>query len=154
MIRAQLAINSDPKSQEYDPISAATFSAILGKKDDAFRFLEKAYEDRTGIVFIKIEPQLDNIRSDPRYRGICWTHRSGAVSLDVAAPLCITQKSFYHRGHGGTQHSEPTEVNIPSYALYTFRVIAKQLLAFDIRYSAVGESMLARCLLQPERRGD
>ncbi len=67
MMRTQLGISSDPKSQEFDPTAAAALSALLGKKDDAFRFLEKAYEDRTGIVFLKVEPQLDNIRSDPRY---------------------------------------------------------------------------------------
>ena len=67
MMRTQLGISSDPKSQEFDPMAAAACSAILGKKDDAFRFLQKAYEDRVGIVFLKIEPQLDNIRSDPRY---------------------------------------------------------------------------------------
>jgi hypothetical protein len=67
MMRTQLGFSSDPKSQEFDPMAAAAFSAILGKKDDAFRFLQKAYEDSVGIVFLKIEPQLDNIRSDPRY---------------------------------------------------------------------------------------
>ena len=67
MMRKELEFSSDPSSPEYDPFASATFSSLLGKKDDAFRFLEKAYADRTGIVFLKIEPQLDNIRSDPRY---------------------------------------------------------------------------------------
>jgi len=67
MLRKQLEFSSDPSSGEYDPVSAASCSAMLGRKDDAFRFLEKAYAERIGIVFLKIEPQLDNIRSDPRY---------------------------------------------------------------------------------------
>ena len=41
--------------------------AMLGDKDKAFQFLEKAFEDRREIVFVNVEPQLDNIRSDPRY---------------------------------------------------------------------------------------
>jgi serine/threonine protein kinase/tetratricopeptide (TPR) repeat protein len=67
MMRKSLEFSSDPSSPEYDPFASAAFSSLLGKKDDAFRFLEKAYADRVGIVFLKIEPELDNIRSDPRY---------------------------------------------------------------------------------------
>jgi TolB-like protein len=67
MMRKQLELSSDPSSADYDPVAAACFAAMLNKKDEAFRFLEKAYEDRIGIVFLKVEPQLDNIRSDPRY---------------------------------------------------------------------------------------
>jgi Tfp pilus assembly protein PilF len=67
MMRKQLELSSDPSSAEYDPVAAACSSAMLGRKDDSFRFLEKAYADRVGIVFLKVEPELDNIRSDPRY---------------------------------------------------------------------------------------
>jgi hypothetical protein len=49
------------------PISAGINSAMLGEKDQAFSFLEKAYETRQGIIWLKVEPMLDNIRSDPRY---------------------------------------------------------------------------------------
>jgi tetratricopeptide (TPR) repeat protein len=67
MIRKELEFTSDPASPEYDPFAAGTMSSLLGNKDEAFRFLEKAHAERVGIVFLKIEPQLDNIRSDPRY---------------------------------------------------------------------------------------
>ncbi|MGC1453177.1 MAG: protein kinase [Candidatus Sulfotelmatobacter sp.] len=67
MMRKQLELSGDPSSAEYDLVAAACFSAMLGRKDDAFRFLEKAYADRVGIIFLKVEPELDNIRSDPRY---------------------------------------------------------------------------------------
>ena len=67
MMRKQLELSGDPSSAEYDPVAAACFAAMLRKKDDAFRFLEKAYADRIGIVFLKVEPELDGIRSDPRY---------------------------------------------------------------------------------------
>jgi eukaryotic-like serine/threonine-protein kinase len=67
MMRKQLELRSDPSAPGFDPVAAASFSAMLGKKDDAFRFLEKAYAARIGIAYLKIEPQLDNIRSDPRY---------------------------------------------------------------------------------------
>ena len=67
MIQKQLELDRDPSSRDYAPFYAASFAALLGKKDEAFRLLEKAYAERTGIVFLKIEPQLDNLRSDPRY---------------------------------------------------------------------------------------
>jgi tetratricopeptide (TPR) repeat protein len=66
-LQRQLDLSGDAASPDYDPFAAACIAAKLEKKDEAFRFLEKAYENRSGIVFLKIEPQLDNIRSDPRY---------------------------------------------------------------------------------------
>jgi eukaryotic-like serine/threonine-protein kinase len=62
-----LATYGDPSSPDYDDFVAACSAAMLGDKDKAFMFLEKAFEDRREIVFVKVEPQLDNIRSDPRY---------------------------------------------------------------------------------------
>ena len=62
-----LEMNGDPSSPDYDDFGAACSAAMLGENDKAFKFLEKAFEDRREIVFVKVEPQLDNIRSDPRY---------------------------------------------------------------------------------------
>lgn len=43
----------------------------LGKKDDAFAWIEKAYEERSiCIPSIKFDPRLDPIRSDPRFQAI------------------------------------------------------------------------------------
>jgi hypothetical protein len=67
MLEKSLSLMSDPSTAAYDPVGAADFSAMLGKKDQAFQFLEKALVDRREIVFLKVEPELDNIRSDPRY---------------------------------------------------------------------------------------
>jgi hypothetical protein len=40
----------------------------LRNKDQAFIWLEKAYEDRAvNLMFLKVEPILDALRSDPRY---------------------------------------------------------------------------------------
>jgi serine/threonine protein kinase len=41
--------------------------ATLGDKDAAFAALEKAFASRSGILFIKLDPELDNMRSDPRF---------------------------------------------------------------------------------------
>jgi len=41
----------------------------LGDKDKAFAELNKAYEKRlSSLCWLKIEPQLDSLRSDPRYQ--------------------------------------------------------------------------------------
>jgi TolB-like protein/tetratricopeptide (TPR) repeat protein len=46
----------------------ATLHARLGDVDDAFRWLDAAVEERaTGLVFLRVHPRLDSIRSDPRY---------------------------------------------------------------------------------------
>jgi eukaryotic-like serine/threonine-protein kinase len=55
--------------REYVP--AFNFALIhigLGKRDQAFEWLEKAYEERSSwLVSLKVEPLFDSIRSDPRF---------------------------------------------------------------------------------------
>ena len=46
----------------------AALHASLGDVDEAFRWLETAIEERAaGLVFLRVHPRLDPIRSDPRY---------------------------------------------------------------------------------------
>jgi serine/threonine protein kinase/Tfp pilus assembly protein PilF len=46
----------------------ATIYAGLGEKDEAFRLLEKGYEERSaGMLYLAIDPFWDEMRSDPRY---------------------------------------------------------------------------------------
>jgi len=48
--------------------SVAEIYAELGRKDEAFAWLEKAYRERApGFVDLQVEPTLDSLRSDPRY---------------------------------------------------------------------------------------
>jgi hypothetical protein len=50
------------------PYSIALIYAGLGEKDQAFAWLEKAYEDRSSLmVYLKVEPMLDSLRSDTRF---------------------------------------------------------------------------------------
>jgi len=42
--------------------------AVLGDKDGAFVWLEKAYQARSdNLLFLKVDPKYDNLRSDPRF---------------------------------------------------------------------------------------
>lgn len=40
----------------------------LGEKDQAFTFLEKAFQERNSLlIYLKLEPELDPLRSDARF---------------------------------------------------------------------------------------
>jgi TolB-like protein/DNA-binding winged helix-turn-helix (wHTH) protein/Tfp pilus assembly protein PilF len=56
------------KSQYVSPYYIAMVYLGLGKNDVAMNWLEKAYADRSnGLVFLKVEPELDPLRSNPRF---------------------------------------------------------------------------------------
>ncbi|NLP10778.1 tetratricopeptide repeat protein [bacterium] len=53
------------------PIYFAWDYAALGEKDQAFAWLEKAYQERSsGLLFLKVDPSFDNLRSDPRFTAL------------------------------------------------------------------------------------
>lgn len=46
----------------------ASVCARLKRKDDAFRWLQKAYQERaTNLLFVKVDPNMENLNDDPRY---------------------------------------------------------------------------------------
>jgi serine/threonine protein kinase/Tfp pilus assembly protein PilF len=49
------------------PYSLAVVCAALGMKDEAFYHLNRAMEDRFGIMILGADPGLDNLRTDPRF---------------------------------------------------------------------------------------
>ena len=63
---AQLVARS--KNQYVSPFYIAIVYVALGKNDLAMNWLDKAFVDRSnGLVFLKVEPELDPLRSDPRF---------------------------------------------------------------------------------------
>jgi serine/threonine protein kinase/tetratricopeptide (TPR) repeat protein len=60
---------TDLSSHAYvDFYQLATIYAGLGEKDEAFRLLEKGYEERSaGMPYLAVDPFWDGMRSDPRY---------------------------------------------------------------------------------------
>ncbi len=45
--------------------------ALLGEADQAFAWLERAYEERDhDLVFLQTDPTLDPLRSDPRFQDL------------------------------------------------------------------------------------
>ena len=63
--------------QEYVPAyGIALIYAGLGEKDQAFAWLEKAYEEHSfKMAWLKVEPRWDSLRSDPRFADL--VHRLG-----------------------------------------------------------------------------
>jgi TolB-like protein/DNA-binding winged helix-turn-helix (wHTH) protein/Tfp pilus assembly protein PilF len=56
------------KKEYVSPFYIAIVYLGMGKNDLAMNWLEKAYEDRSnGLVFLKVEPELDSLRTDPRF---------------------------------------------------------------------------------------
>ena len=64
-----LAELKERAKQEYVPsYHMAIIHVGLGEMDHAFNWLEKAYEERSyWLTFLRVDPILDNLRSDTRY---------------------------------------------------------------------------------------
>jgi len=61
--RAELEFEDDPS-----PIYKAVTHINLGEADKAFEYLEQAFKARySGMVWLKVSPEFDRIRSDPRF---------------------------------------------------------------------------------------
>ena len=61
------------KERPHDPRHAEAFALIhvaLGHADDAFEWLEKAYEDHLQIMNLLYLPWFDGIRTDPRFEDL------------------------------------------------------------------------------------
>jgi eukaryotic-like serine/threonine-protein kinase len=57
------------KRRYVQPFSIALLYTGLGEKDQAFIWLEKSYAERDyRLSWLKVDPQLDSLRTDPRFR--------------------------------------------------------------------------------------
>jgi TolB-like protein/Tfp pilus assembly protein PilF len=74
IVEAQNLLNQliDLSKRKYvSAYDIAEVYASLGKQDLALDWLEKAYEERSrALVFIKVEPKVDSLRTMPRFREI------------------------------------------------------------------------------------
>jgi hypothetical protein len=49
-------------------VAFATVYAALGNADAAFEWVDRAYAERRGwLAYLKVEPMLDPLRTDPRF---------------------------------------------------------------------------------------
>jgi len=65
-VKSQSSAGSFPS-----PYGVGRIYAALGQKEEAFRWLEKSYEERPDwMVFLKVDPLFDDWRSDPRFQDL------------------------------------------------------------------------------------
>jgi tetratricopeptide (TPR) repeat protein len=61
------------KAYPVAPYDMATVCAGLSDKEQAFAWLEKAYEDRgLWLPLLRVDPTLDSLHSDPRFAELLW----------------------------------------------------------------------------------
>jgi TolB-like protein/DNA-binding winged helix-turn-helix (wHTH) protein/Tfp pilus assembly protein PilF len=66
--RLLASLESKSKTEYVAPYYFAIACVGLGRRDEAIDWLEKALADRSnGLVFLKVEPELDDLRSDSRF---------------------------------------------------------------------------------------
>jgi eukaryotic-like serine/threonine-protein kinase len=67
--RLLAALQTQSKLRYVPPYFLATVYVGLGEKDQAFALLEKGYAERDPyLTYLKVEPALDPLRSDPRFQ--------------------------------------------------------------------------------------
>ncbi len=58
-------------SEEYVPAyGRAVIYSSLGDKDEAIEWLERAYEERSFVVYLKVDPIFDSLRNDDRFNAL------------------------------------------------------------------------------------
>jgi TolB-like protein/DNA-binding winged helix-turn-helix (wHTH) protein len=78
-VRAQL--REMGRHRYVSPFYEAMVAVGLGEKEQAFAALEEAYETRSPwMVFLKVEPEFDPLRSDPRFADLLHRVGHGATS--------------------------------------------------------------------------
>ena len=68
----KLDLAKEQSKQSYIPsYEIARLYAHLSKEDQAFEWIEKAYEERSyELVYLKVDPSFDSLRSDPRFAAL------------------------------------------------------------------------------------
>ena len=67
---AQAALDKAIRAEPPNELSLALAYFALGDKDRCFEWLNKGVDDRQNVMFWKIDPQVDPVRSDPRFQAL------------------------------------------------------------------------------------
>ena len=61
------SLTESAKHGYVSPVAFAVTHAKLNEADQAFAWLEKAFQERAWLPYVKADPDFDNLRSDPRF---------------------------------------------------------------------------------------
>ena len=54
-----------------DGLHLAWMNSVLGRRDEAMKWLETAYAERSAEMYlVNVDPTLDSLRSDPRFKAL------------------------------------------------------------------------------------
>ena len=68
LLLKDIELRSNPANKRlYWALFVAQDYARLGDKDNTFIWLERAWTERAGWAFLKVDPDFDSLRSDPRF---------------------------------------------------------------------------------------
>jgi len=60
-----------PRGTYISPLEIALIYVGLGRKTDAFQWLDKAYVERSDLlIYVNVDPRFDSIRSDPQFQDL------------------------------------------------------------------------------------
>ena len=72
------------KTSYVSPYGVATVYAGLGEKVKAFEWLRRASEEHAGwVVYLKVDPKLDWLRPDPRFKDLLRSVRQHSIAIGV-----------------------------------------------------------------------
>jgi predicted nucleic acid-binding protein len=62
-------LESRRRERYVTPVAMVMLYAALGDTEAAFAWLDRAYDERRGwLAYLNVEPMLDGLRGDPRFR--------------------------------------------------------------------------------------
>ena len=70
--RKELELILETRPMDQSPGNVAGLYALIGDKDKAFEWLDKAYAERDGMVLaqLKVDPSFKNLHDDPRFANL------------------------------------------------------------------------------------
>jgi len=78
-------LKSLSKQHYVSPYLIAVIYVNLAEQDQAFQWLEKAFEERDPyLTYLRVEPALDPLRSDTRFRDL--VNRMDVPSMESSQP--------------------------------------------------------------------
>jgi hypothetical protein len=62
-------LEAETRTRYVSPVAFVMVHAALGQADPAFAWLDRAFDERRGwLAYLNVEPLLDPLRADPRFR--------------------------------------------------------------------------------------